>query len=277
MLTVIGCGNPNRRDDGVGVVIAQRLAAELTETERRLVSVVDAGTDGMGVLLRLETAGALILVDASRSGAEPGSIYEVPGAELENPPAPSFNLHDFRWDHALYAGRKMFGDRFPREISVFLIEAEDLSFGLGLSEPVERAAAWVTERIRERIALVARRSEEANETTTSIRLALRHGSLLLPVAIFERYFSGLHSVLLLPRERSLLILPVRNAGGGGNLLKIVNPAGDRAVSGVELFRLLGVDEELIDGYRESTYEARWDAEAAALVIENFFCETSAQC
>ncbi|MEP7012140.1 MAG: hypothetical protein ABJC13_17600 [Acidobacteriota bacterium] len=109
-----------------------------------------------------------------------------------------------------------------------------------------------------------------------VLLTLRHGSLLVPAETFERYFSGLHSVLLLPREQRLLILPVQNSGGG-NLVKIVNLAGDRAISGVELFRLYHLDDELIDGYREFAFSARWDDDLAALVIEGFFCETPQQC
>lgn len=263
MLTVIGCGNLARRDDGAGVVVAQRLAAALTPAQRRRVAVVDAGTDGMGVMLRAEGASALILVDASRSGSEPGAIHEVPAAEIESVPPASFNLHDFRWDHALYAGRRMHGESFPADVRVFLIEAADLSFGIGLSAAVERAAGRVVELILARIA--AWLGDECPAALT-----LRHGSLRLPLATYERYFAGLDSVLLLPRGGDLLILPVRAAAGGGQLLKVINAAGDRAVSGVEMLRARNFDPELIDGCREAAYAARWSAADAALIIDGFF-------
>jgi hydrogenase maturation protease len=266
VLTVLGCGNPARRDDGVGVAVAERLAAALTPAQRRFVSVVDAGTDGLGVLLRMEGASALIVVDASQSGSEPGAIHDVPGSELERAPEPGFTLHDFRWDHALHAGRQFHGDRFPADVRVFLIEAADLSFGLGLSAAVERAADRVVELILERIAAVAAADPEPRAF-----LVLRHGSLRLPLATYERFFAGLDSVLLLPRDNDLLILPVQAAAGGGQLLKIVNAAGDRAVSGVELFRARGVDPELVEGFREVAYEARWSAADAALIVDRFFC------
>jgi hydrogenase maturation protease len=274
VLTVIGCGNPTRRDDGAGVAVAQRLDAALTPRLRRSVTVVDAGTDGMGVMLRAAGASALIIVDASRSGSEAGAIYEVPGAEIESAPEPSFNLHDFRWDHALFAGRRFHGEAFPRDVRVFLIEAEDLSFGLGLSAPVERAVGRVVELILGRIAGAADLSDAGGHATPAdpaVSLTLRHGSLRLPVAAYQRYFAGLDSVLLLPRDGSLLILPVQAAAGGGHLLKVVNPAGDRAVSGVELFRSRGLDCELVDGFKTATYEATWSAADAALVIDGFFC------
>jgi hydrogenase maturation protease len=76
---------------------------------------------------------SLIVVDAARIGVQPGAIYEVPGAELANLYKPGLNLHDFRWDAALHAGREIFREAFPRDVTVFLIEAAELGFGVGLT------------------------------------------------------------------------------------------------------------------------------------------------
>jgi hydrogenase maturation protease len=146
MLVVIGCGNPNRSDDGAGVLVAQRLLAARAGKSGP-VRIFDAGTNGMDILFQARGAKKLVIVDACTSGSEPGAVFEVPGAELENRPMPSFTLHDFRWDHALYAGRQIWGDDFPSDITVILIEAQNLGFGLELSVPVARAADIVSARI----------------------------------------------------------------------------------------------------------------------------------
>jgi Ni,Fe-hydrogenase maturation factor len=52
-------------------------------------------------------------------------------------------LHDFRWDHALAAGRKIFLDDFPQDVTVYLIEAANLDFGLDLSPAVQHSAELV--------------------------------------------------------------------------------------------------------------------------------------
>ncbi len=83
MLVVIGCGNPNRSDDGAGVVVAQRLLA-LPLPPNAPVKIFDAGTCGMDILFQARGARKLIIIDASSSGSEPGAIYEVPETELEN-------------------------------------------------------------------------------------------------------------------------------------------------------------------------------------------------
>ena len=70
---------------------------------------------------------------------------------------PALNLHDFRWDHALYAGRKMFRAAFPADVTVLLVEAETLEFGVELSRSVSAAVEIVADSvermIRSRLAL----------------------------------------------------------------------------------------------------------------------------
>ena len=143
MLTIIGCGNLNRNDDAVGVIIAQRLQQYLAQNPHPNIRVFDSGTAGMEVMFQARGSEKLIILDASCTGSEAGAIFKVPGKELEALPEPSYNLHDFRWDHALAAGRKIFGDDFPQEVTVYLIEAGNLDLGLELSPVVRRSADLV--------------------------------------------------------------------------------------------------------------------------------------
>jgi hydrogenase maturation protease len=149
MLTIIGCGNLNRRDDGIGVIIAQRLQKYLAENPHPDVQVYDCGTAGMEVMFQARGSKKLVIIDASSTGAEPGAVFQVPGEELAALPEPSYNLHDFRWDHALAIGRKIFQDDFPQEVTVYLIEAANLDFGLELSPVVENSVDLVFEKIVE--------------------------------------------------------------------------------------------------------------------------------
>lgn len=151
MLTIIGCGNVTRSDDAVGVLIAQRLRASFGGDLPENVHIYDAGTSGMEVMFHARGVTSLIIVDAVNTDVEPGAIFEVPGHELETPYEPHYSLHDFRWDHALAAGRKIFRDSFPDDVTVYLIQAGSLDFGLELSAPVKAAADKVVARIGERI------------------------------------------------------------------------------------------------------------------------------
>ncbi|RWE29556.1 hydrogenase maturation protease [Mesorhizobium sp.] len=150
MIAVVGCGNLNRHDDGAGPEVIRVLRAAGLEGPD--VKLLDAGTDGMAVMFAARGCRSLILIDAARSGVEAGAIYEVPGHELARPYSPGLNLHDFRWDAALHAGRQIFGAAFPDDVTVFLIEAGQLDLGLGLSVPVAKAALLVAHRIAEIVA-----------------------------------------------------------------------------------------------------------------------------
>ncbi len=151
MIAIIGCGNTNREDDGVGVYVAQRLLELQVERAWNGVTVYDAGTSGMDIMFKARGCESLIVIDANQSGSEPGNIYEVPGSELENVPEPSYNLHDFRWDHALYAGKKIYKEEFPEDVIAYLIEVKSTSMGIGLSPEVQKSGDRVIEKIIERI------------------------------------------------------------------------------------------------------------------------------
>ena len=137
MRLVIGCGNLLRGDDAVGPVLVRRML------ERGLpddLEVADGGTSGMDVAFRMRGASQVVLVDATATGGEPGSLYRLEGADVESlPPLGGINLHAFRWDHALAFARWALKEDYPSEILVYLIEADSFEFGAPLSPPVERA------------------------------------------------------------------------------------------------------------------------------------------
>ena len=148
MLTIIGCGNSNRTDDGAGVYVAQQLQEFLRSNPKQNVRVFDAGTGGIDVMFHARGSSRLIIIDASNTGSVPGTIYQVPGEELVAEREPSYSLHDFRWDHAIYAGRKIFKDDFPDDVTVFLIEAANLEIGLELTEQAKTAAEDVVDHLK---------------------------------------------------------------------------------------------------------------------------------
>jgi hydrogenase maturation protease len=147
MTAIIGCGNPTRSDDGVAGEVLRLIAARDIAKDPTIVRLFDAGTDGVAVMFAARGCRRLLIVDACRTGAEPGAVFEVPGDELGNRHAPPLAAHEFRWDHAVAAGRHILRDDFPADVTVFLIEAGSLDFGLGLTPPAAASALRVADRI----------------------------------------------------------------------------------------------------------------------------------
>lgn len=146
-VAVIACGNPTRTDDGVAGEVLRRLAASGLGADPTRVKLLDAGTDGVAVIFAARGCRRLIVVDACRSGGEPGAVFERSGREFADEPGRPIATNDFRWEDAISAGQRMFGSDFPSDVSVFLIEAQSFDFGLGVTPIVRAAAAKVANRI----------------------------------------------------------------------------------------------------------------------------------
>ncbi len=144
---IIGCGNLLRGDDGVGPVLIRHLWEQGIPPE---VQIADGGTAGMDVAFRMDGMPEVVIIDACRTGAEPGTLYEVPGAEVETPPLTGMNMHAFRWDHAIAFGRWLLKDRYPAKVMVYLIEAAHTEPSMELSPEVTATMHRLIERLRER-------------------------------------------------------------------------------------------------------------------------------
>ena len=72
---VIGLGNPLMADDGTGLALLELLRSEWTLPAD--VELVDGGTWGLNLLPAIEDAGRVLLLDAIRTGAAPGTIHEM--------------------------------------------------------------------------------------------------------------------------------------------------------------------------------------------------------
>jgi len=83
-IVILGVGNLLLSDEGVGVHVANELMEINLPTE---VSVVEGGTDGFRLLNVITEADRLIVIDAVRGGAEPGSIYRFDIDDVRNCPS----------------------------------------------------------------------------------------------------------------------------------------------------------------------------------------------
>ena len=147
---VIGIGNAFRRDDAVGLEVARRLR----ERTPAHIKVLEHGGEGARLMEVWQKARAVILVDAARSGAEPGTIHRIDG-----------NLHPLT--------RNMFGDsthafsvaeavelsrvlgRLPARLVVFGVEGSDYAAGTELSPAVHQAVPLVVEAVLAEINKIA--------------------------------------------------------------------------------------------------------------------------
>ncbi len=144
---MIGIGGP-RGDDAVGLHVARRLASEglPPDVDHRL-----RDRPGLDLAEDLEGVGGAVLVDALRSGAEPGSVRAVAAETLVADVR--LSSHGLGVAHALALSRAL-GRRLP-PLRVVGIELGRLD-GIGLSPLVERAVTPACRAVRRALAELAR-------------------------------------------------------------------------------------------------------------------------
>lgn len=101
------------------------------------------------------------------------------------------------------------------------------------------------------------------------RITIKRGSVYLTKDVYDRYFPGLETVILIRRGDDLLILPVRHAAAGGYLLKLRNGAGDRVVTAPDFFREHGFEDDC-----DLELPVLWSAENAALLSARAFASSA---
>ncbi|QUR67870.1 hydrogenase maturation protease [Mycobacterium spongiae] len=150
-VVVVGLGNRYRRDDGVGVIVAEALA-DLALPD---VAVVTDVAEPMGLLDAWSGAEFVVLIDASVADSAGGESQPTPGrvrrcaiADLADAPA---MLSSHRVDVAgAYALGQQLG-RIPKALVLVTIEAADAGHGTGLTADVAAAVPAAVRRTRTEI------------------------------------------------------------------------------------------------------------------------------
>ena len=139
---IVGIGNPDRSDDGVGCLVARRLAAlGITGAQ-----VMEHRAEASLLIPHLAAARRAFLIDASVSGAAPGAIrrFDVGAAPL---PAATRKLsaHGLDLGEAIELARVL--GQLPPLCVVYAIEAGHCGNNRALTPAVEQAAGRVAARL----------------------------------------------------------------------------------------------------------------------------------
>jgi hydrogenase maturation protease len=142
-LLVLGLGNLLLGDDGVG----SAAIAVLLDRYRppRGVRVLDGGTLGLSLLPYLDEADAVLLVDAIRADAPPGSLVRLDGEQVAPAVATRLSPHQIGVSDLLDGARWL--GRYPRQLVLLGIVPESMELTVGLSPHVARSLPDLIERV----------------------------------------------------------------------------------------------------------------------------------
>ena len=158
-ITILGIGNPLKKDEGVGVRVAAELVAWYDFPEG--VEVIDVGTMGMTVLALFRECDHMIVADAvDGTEQEPGTVVLMTPEDVA-PNQVMHSLHDMRFADVLQMARLV-----GHEVSATVVGVQiaDMSgpahIGLtpAVAAAVPRAVEAVLGLLAERGLAVTRRS-----------------------------------------------------------------------------------------------------------------------
>ena len=149
---VLGMGNPILSDDGVGLLVAERLRTSALPDG---VEVLQSEAAGLRLLELVRGFTRVIIIDALKSPAEverePGEIVRYEAKDFRGGHRYG-SAHSIGLDTVLELGQRL-GYDMPEEVTVFAIEAVDVeTFGEELSPPVAEAAERVFSMIAAELA-----------------------------------------------------------------------------------------------------------------------------
>jgi hydrogenase maturation protease len=144
---VIGVGNPDRGDDGVGPQVLARLQ-ERVPGGVRLVCL--AGADPAGIMEAWADAGRVVLVDAMVSGTAPGTITRFDAVAGPLPAGVRLaSTHVLGAETAVEMARAL--GRLPAHLVVYGVEGQRFTAGSALSPAVAAVLPAAVERILEEV------------------------------------------------------------------------------------------------------------------------------
>jgi hydrogenase maturation protease len=142
-VVVLGLGNVLLGDDGIGAAAVERL-----EREYRVppgVRLVEGGTLGLSLLDVVGEAEHLILVDAVATGAPPGTLVRLDGAEVIDAVRERLSVHQVGVADLLNAARLI--GRYPRSVVLLGLVPAAITLSVARTRIVEAAIGTLVSAI----------------------------------------------------------------------------------------------------------------------------------
>jgi hydrogenase maturation protease len=137
-MRIICCGNPDRGDDGAGMLVAARLRELVVEVESRTgeaLELVESWSGGDDV----------VLVDAVVTGAPAGTVQMLDAGQVAFPDARPVSTHGLGLADVIAIARTL--GRLPNRVRMYAIEGRQFQVGTEVSPEVRRAVETVARRI----------------------------------------------------------------------------------------------------------------------------------
>lgn len=132
---IIGIGNPLRKDDGVGIVLLEKLVENKKKLPKN-IEYVDGGTSGMSLLHQFAIFDVVFVIDAVDFNGTHGELRLFKPEDVINRKYNlSISTHEMDFLKIVELSKKL---KEKPEIFIFGIQPIDTNFGRGLSTELKQ-------------------------------------------------------------------------------------------------------------------------------------------
>jgi hydrogenase maturation protease len=171
-LLVLGLGNVLLEDDGVGAAAVSQLLERFDVPPG--VRVLDGGTLGLSLLPHLQSADAVILVDAVRADDVPGTLVRLDGDDVAPAVASRLSPHQVGVADLLDGARWL--EQYPARVVLLGVIPESMELVVGLSPAVQPSLGALVDAVVEEaralgFAFESRETDEASVDGRTVDVA----------------------------------------------------------------------------------------------------------
>jgi len=147
-MLVLGIGNLVMNDDAAGVLVAQELDERYKDRPENL-QIIDGGTLGLDLLVYIEWADKLVLIDAVDCGLDAGTVVKLEGEDIDVAFESKLSAHQMGMKDMLLTAELM--DYRPEEVVLYGIQSGNVEMDMELSAPVQSNLKKLSEHVEEEI------------------------------------------------------------------------------------------------------------------------------
>lgn len=152
---VIGLGNPLQQDDGIGIVLVNKLNEQKNNLPPT-IEYIDGGTGGMSLLHLFTRFDLVFILDAVDFGGKPAETRLCTPDELLSKKTPVMvSTHETDVMNVLRLAKEL--NQYPQELYIFGVQPKTISPGMRLSLELERAVPLLVETVQKKIMILSQR------------------------------------------------------------------------------------------------------------------------
>jgi hydrogenase maturation protease len=139
---IIGVGNPLRKDDGIGIVLLEKIIEKKNDLPSNM-EYIDGGTGGMNLLHILALFDVALIIDAVNFNGRPGESKLFKLEDICSKKS-SINISTHESDILKIINLSKELGEAPKKLFIFGVQPKDTSHGDDLSPELQKTVAALT-------------------------------------------------------------------------------------------------------------------------------------